>query len=86
MFTSNHILQKLFICVASLKLRLPAMVMCVYEARTDDLVGAVNNSYIVAFLDGRSNLCDRSVLDQQVELGRNHVVVGVVDEDHPILE
>lgn len=41
--TSDHIIDQLLICMPTLELRLPAVMISINETRTDDFVGAVND-------------------------------------------
>lgn len=62
------------------------MMMGIDETRADDFVGAVDYFGSIAFFELSSNVYDDSVLDQDIHLGRDNVILGVVYEHYTVLE
>lgn len=84
--TSDHVGEKLLICMTTFELCLPAMVMGVYEAWADDLVGAVNDFSVFGIFDVIRNLYDLPILDQKARGSRNNVIVCVMYKECAVLE
>lgn len=62
------------------------MVMRINEARTDNLIRAVDHLNPSLRLDTLRNLRNLPALDQNVSLGRHNVILRIVDKRSAVLE
>jgi hypothetical protein len=84
--TSNHVIEQLLICMSTLQLSLPAMMMSIDEARTDELVGTIDDLDILRGFNILRNRHDLAALNQKAGSSWGDVVVIVMKEERAILE